>query len=743
MAPYYYSAYHGHGYPGYDQHQPSQLTMGGCTGGGAGDNAYRLGYYAPQRMRYNGARPVNYGYDQCSYTPNPGGLNAVARLANHARQPIYSTQNHNFYGRGSAYTGGAAKDRGGLQRQNSGVLGRSGSLFGGMSLGSGYGSFYNPRTTSQALGQNNGATPQYRTNYTPGLSRMGSFSRANSFQFRSNDQNFGSAYGFQSNDEASISKQPSEYRLQSVYSFANMCPSSDPPEQVSANAPSGIPQEPRPISSSAAAPSEEPSGGLQRNNSMRLMRVNSSMNGFYNFGQTARLQNMSNRGGKGLTQGRLMERPKAPPYWTDSAQTALKAQPTLPSPPVVNSNPQWKEPPAPEQLKRCNSEKRIGFYFKDVKPSVKEEYKKENEVETNRNSGNASSSDMTNVRTILLLESDGGKVIEVDGPTAVVAKPSSDELVRFDHTEIVNFQSGDTNVHIDTLDELCDAFLAGCNVGLLLADAHCPASQPKSWFTWNALRRLVKDAFAKMPSRCELRVSISLLDDDRVKDLLASRPTYVNLTVANSPLFGNVPDGMTYRVADSAMEFNTLLLKGLEMAEDDSQEEFGILLVTAILKQVRGDSPHSKKNEDDVILSSIFASGVGSGIIHYSRILDKNPAEPRAMYQFALGGPSLTAAILSVSDRPGNAPSIHPSLSTLNRLGQIKNFQLRLGSLNRFITYTRESIPKTEERMNSMPESTAKEMLKRSIVRYKTMLADAEAMIKSPDHAVPRAYVRS
>lgn len=48
----------------------------------------------------------------------------------------------------------------------------------------------------------------------------------------------------------------------------------------------------------------------------------------------------------------------------------------------------------------------------------------------------------------------------------------------------------------------------------------------------------------------------------------------------------------------------------------------GIVVVICVLKQLKT----LRDDEKDVVISSLFVSGVGDGILHYARIMDKNPA---------------------------------------------------------------------------------------------------------------------
>ncbi|EKF28624.1 hypothetical protein MOQ_007621 [Trypanosoma cruzi marinkellei] len=494
---------------------------------------------------------------------------------------------------------------------------------------------------------------------------------------------------------------------------------------------------------------EETESTFRRQNSMTLSRRDSMLNGFYEFGPVA--QRAPPMGApRNLEESRLCARPTAPPQWPDG--TGLSNMPTPPQ--AANNGTRAGRPPdrAPQQnakppsntpeLTRKGSEKRIGMYFKSVQPTQDGEYKKEGDVETRGASCKVDPPMTTRVRPILLLEKHGGNNVEVDGRTAILEKPGSDEMQKYETHELVQLSAGDANVFVESLDEVRDTFLMGCNVALVMADSNCPAYKPAEWFSWKVVKQLMKDIFAKIRPRSELSFSLSLLEDDQVMDLLAEHPQHVTLTVAQSPLFGNVAHGVIYQVVEDASEFSDLLDLALSKAIGREGEERGILLMSAILKQICTNTPHTSGDEEDILLSSLFVSCVGDGIIHYNRILDKNPAEPRAMFQFALGGPSTTAAVFSVVDQVNGALLVSQFLSTLHRLGEIKNYSLRMGSVRRFVKYTSETVPKMRDRIKGMEDGSGKEAAKQSLARLELMLADAKGMLESPETAAPKMYIR-
>lgn len=98
----------------------------------------------------------------------------------------------------------------------------------------------------------------------------------------------------------------------------------------------------------------------------------------------------------------------------------------------------------------------------------------------------------------------------------------------------------------EALDELREAFVYGCNGGLIMADSNGPGALPTKWFTWIALKSLMKPIFARTSHILggELSMSVCLIQDDVCMDLLAEQPrSFTPLVVAESPLFGNVVNG--------------------------------------------------------------------------------------------------------------------------------------------------------------------------------------------------------
>ncbi|KPI83995.1 hypothetical protein ABL78_6952 [Leptomonas seymouri] len=401
-----------------------------------------------------------------------------------------------------------------------------------------------------------------------------------------------------------------------------------------------------------------------------------------------------------------------------------------------------------QNLTRKASEKRVGMYFKNkdlgevADGSV---YKKEGDTGTlGKNNPRARDPSLTNtVKASIVLDTSAGSnvAVRVDGRTVRAEKPGAEEVQKYDmHDVLYANRATEAELMSDSLDEIRDNFLYGCNVGLIMADSGMPSARPTEWFTWLALKSIVKGAFGKLASTTfEFTMSACLLQDDQVMDLMADEPQrFVTLTVAESPLFGNVANGMVYVCVEDAGEFNEVLECSLHRAQQqcsETAEEHGIVLCTCVLKQVKTSLSSGKQ---DVIVSSIFASGVGNGVIHYNRILDKNPAEPRALFYSVLHRSVHTTALFSCAVRDSE---IFNYLATLQRFSKTETRRPKVGSTRAFVSYGTSTIPRIREDMEKMKDPRHRMMMQRQLEKLQLMVADAEEMLANPADSVPKTYI--
>ncbi|EPY17964.1 hypothetical protein STCU_10283 [Strigomonas culicis] len=411
------------------------------------------------------------------------------------------------------------------------------------------------------------------------------------------------------------------------------------------------------------------------------------------------------------------------------------------------------------------------MYFKNKEVGRNEvEYKKEGEATA------AVQCDSTMdhpIRTLLFLDTQAcppdegpvevdGATLRVDGSVLGGAEAATQEVVKIDLTRIhqVHLQTDAASLESEHMEDVRMYFENGCNVALLLADSDGSAARPSTWASWQVLRRMLKNVFANKRSTAEISLSVALLQEDGACDLLldaddrfhhAMRP----LVVAESPMFGKVVSGMVYMGVDDATEFNDTLDDALRSAEDYYEEypalagdEYGIVQITVLYKQIRV-SPSTDKV--DVVVSSLFASGVGDGVIHYSRILDKNPAEPRALFQFVLYRSVHCNAIFTLrlpaelmtlaADGGGGGGSTAQFLQLLRRLRRMSTRRPNVRSAIGFVKSASAGIANMEADIKEMGDGKKKAFMLRQLEKQKTMLADTEALLANPREEVPKTYV--
>lgn len=427
-------------------------------------------------------------------------------------------------------------------------------------------------------------------------------------------------------------------------------------------------------------------------------------------------------------------------------------------------------------LDRKNTDGRVGMYFRNKEATQEDvDYKKDGDPGTTK-TASSKSRDATlvnSVKPILLFDASDvaqpGMEIEFDGNTVRAVKPGQDEIQKYDLQEVVFVQvDEDVEVAGSGLDEIRDQFCMGANVGMMLADADCPALNPTRWFTWTALKSVMKSSFAKIDGyrvatinaeyrpTFEVTVSVCVLQDDQMLDLLGDDSDFDrgryhldSLVVAESPLFGNVPNNAVFVMIDNAEEFNDTLDACLESTRGffkhqratdnntdlDGAEEYGIVLVTCVLKQTRKSASTGKK---DVLVSSIFASGVGSGTIHYNRIMDKNPAEPRALFYSVLHRSCLSTAIMSLKQ---SSPEVLSTLNTLKRFSEMGLRKPKIGSMRHFLYYAENTVPKIKTDLEKMKEGRQKLQTQRFLEKLELMAADMEVMLEDPEGCVPKTYI--
>ncbi|CAD2218406.1 hypothetical protein AGDE_13587 [Angomonas deanei] len=407
---------------------------------------------------------------------------------------------------------------------------------------------------------------------------------------------------------------------------------------------------------------------------------------------------------------------------------------------------------------------RTGMYFKN-KEATTAEYKKEGDSSVKRKGATVDTTLDNPIRTLLYIER--GNPIELDGSTLRLQLPGEEEVTKFDFSQVnntLNFAPEDLiGLDDSKLQEIKRHFTSGCNSALMMADAGADSSKPSLWFSWQLLKHLMRSVFASKQAKAQITVSAVLLQEDRACDLLVEEDSenflkMKTLEVGESPMFGKAAMGMTYIGVDTADEFNDTFDEACAVAEHFhatkgakdggvGPREYGIMHFMIVSKLVRYSA---SQDATDVVVNSLFVSGVGDGIVHYNRILDKNPAEPRPLFQFVLYRSILSNFMLLVPadlSTPGKTrgrkaageEAVVPYLNLTKRFGAIKTRKPNVRSAIAFKKSAESGIEKLE---TTVKEASGRRrvMYAKQLDRQRIMLADTKALLDDPQNIIPSVY---
>uniref|UniRef100_A0A0A9WHR5 Aconitate hydratase n=1 Tax=Lygus hesperus TaxID=30085 RepID=A0A0A9WHR5_LYGHE len=195
-------------------------------------------------------------------------------------------------------------------------------------------------------------------------------------------------------------------------------------------------------------------------------------------------------------------------------------------------------------------------------------------------------------------------------------------------------------------------------------------------------------------SEVSLQLSMSVVEGQSIlADLLLSgTSTPKTLTVASSPLFGPVVDGVTKVDLCSAEEVNKALDTALKAADvhvrSNSLEctSSTLIVANAIVKIVQGD---------DVFVASLFAS-VAQHMHPYLAVIDKEATAPRLLFSHAFGGPCSTL-VMAVVEKTVHQDITVETLNGQRIIAHIRTSGTRSGSVKDFVKYAKVSLTKANE----------------------------------------------
>ncbi|RHW74111.1 hypothetical protein DPX39_020025300 [Trypanosoma brucei equiperdum] len=328
------------------------------------------------------------------------------------------------------------------------------------------------------------------------------------------------------------------------------------------------------------------------------------------------------------------------------------------------------------------------------------------------------------VRVVAVLtdKRDGKKRNVIAKDNGFTIKTSVEET-EFPADEVVRRIGQAAKIRSSSVDFLIDHFVKGYNVALLTADVDGFSTGE------NLLEHTVRSVFTKKNADGELFVVLASIKADccSAKDLQRDGATYDQLQCASSPLFGPC-------VADAKFELATApdtLLQKVRSAIQVCEADKSTLLCLFVYKE-------RKPADGDVFLSSFFFFLAGSRVDIYTQALEKRQKE-RGLFQYALGGPCLTAFALGVSTSNSDVETATAFVRLAKKVRGSKIGTIRTGGIQRFVAFSTKALEQLRVLQEKAPESD-RGRLRESSANVEKVLADAEELLRNPEGRAPPLY---
>ncbi|GET92049.1 hypothetical protein, conserved [Leishmania tarentolae] len=347
-------------------------------------------------------------------------------------------------------------------------------------------------------------------------------------------------------------------------------------------------------------------------------------------------------------------------------------------------------------------------------------------------SGQAPMPMSTKVRTLVMVDPRCCETSNVTYDNTMVIATTDDDFEEYDVDEVREMAPTQELIQADLLTELCKTLLLGGNASILGAE-----SRPMGVCV-QVLKSVVHTIFSDMNlegthRRGRLSVSVVKVKGESVVDLLRDSGTAQKLVIAISPLFGSCVHGVTYCNITNSATFNTTIDAALQRAaSDDNGRDYGFLFCSLIFKL-------QLEEEGDVLVCSLVATFAGEHVGLYTSVLDRSPLVPRALFHYALGGPSYTIALLGIGSEESRANQM---LQVQRRLGEVSNRATHPGSVAKFVAGVRNDLtPNLIAKYESTHDEVEREATKEMIGRLAEMVKDADALLHNFDLHQPKAYL--
>ncbi|KAG5495271.1 hypothetical protein JKF63_02327 [Porcisia hertigi] len=317
-----------------------------------------------------------------------------------------------------------------------------------------------------------------------------------------------------------------------------------------------------------------------------------------------------------------------------------------------------------------------------------------------------------------------------------------------DVTEVRTRPEGNFNYHSSVVHDVGEAVCSGYNAAVLAIDAPNTASRFDSP-VWSILNRIIRrllrensnDA-GELRSDFELTCAIGYLHKDKVRDLLTSteaEASFTKISVNPSPIYGPRLTNLSYDTVTDPVVFEDVLTTTLSRASEDPTLKSlteGVVAAFVLIMQTR-----ETDGKSDIYLSSFVVATAGDDTFPYQSAISHARNEYATVFHLVLGGPSCTCFMLNIADddairRGADAgqeslqEALVRVLALLRDMSTLQNYDLRSGSVKRFIKYVELSHTSAQARLEKEQDEAQRRKVERYLREQERLLQDAYRLLQ-------------
>ncbi|KAG5469587.1 hypothetical protein LSCM1_02813 [Leishmania martiniquensis] len=314
-------------------------------------------------------------------------------------------------------------------------------------------------------------------------------------------------------------------------------------------------------------------------------------------------------------------------------------------------------------------------------------------------------------------------------------------------TEVKTRPEDNFNYQSSVIHDVCEAVCGGYNAAVLAVDAPNTASRFDSP-VWSILNRIVRTLLqensneaGELRSDFELTCAMGYLHQDKAKDLLATAEAeapFTKIGVNPSPIYGPRLTNLSYDAITDSAAFEEVLTTTLSRAAEDATMQSlreGVLAAFVLIMQTR-----ETDGKPDIYLSSLVVATAGADTFPYQSAISHTRNEYATVFHLVLGGPSCTCFMLNIADddairKAGEGEEsmqqgLERVLLLLHSMSTLQNYDLRSGSVKRFIKYVELSHTNAQGRLEKEGDEVQRRKIERYLREQERLLQDAYSMLQ-------------